>query len=427
MGQVAKLIMITPENNNKFYNMTENDNGTFSVEYGRVGANPQSQTYPMSKWQSTYNSKTKKGYVDNTELFIVEDAGDATTVKTKSTFKDFLAERTAAVVNIVKKLQGWAKGSIEENYTVSSEDVTQKQVDKAQSVLDEIVVFNLSTATIIEFNNMLLSFYGIVPRKMKQVKDHLIPNNKELNDLLTTNKNYLTERKNLIITEEQATLDVMAGQVKLNTDESSESDETVVHVDKDIISASGLDIVEVTDTDVINKIKSMMADNKNKFKSAFEIVNIKTKSMMATHLGRTKNTKTELLWHGSRNENWWSIMTSGLLIRPSNAVHSGSMFGDGIYFADKFQKSYGYSSGRNSYWAKGNANEAVLALYEVHVGEQKHIKKHDSSCYKLNHKVLAQDNFDSVFAHGGIDLRNNEYIVYQSPQSTIKYLVIVEA
>jgi poly [ADP-ribose] polymerase len=120
-------------------------------------------------------------------------------------------------------------------------------------------------------------------------------------------------------------------------------------------------------------------------------------------------------------------MTTGLLIRPSNAVYSGSMFGDGIYFADKFQKSFGYTSGRGSYWAGGSANECVLALYDVHVGEQKKIKRHNSDCYKLCANVLDKEGFDSVFAEGGIDLRNNEYITYKSGQSTIKYLVIVNA
>jgi hypothetical protein len=41
--------------------------------------------------------------------------------------------------------------------------------------------------------------------------------------------------------------------------------------------------------------------------------------------------KERLYWHGSRNENWFNIMQTGLLIRPSGAVHTGSMFGDGIY------------------------------------------------------------------------------------------------
>jgi poly [ADP-ribose] polymerase len=416
-GKVAKLRMITTENNNKFYYMTENGSN-FDVEYGREGANPQKTSYPMSKWTSTYNSKVKKGYKDYTDLFIVESETttvDPVTKTVTKSVKEFLTTRTQSVIDLVKKLQGWAKGSIEQNYNVTSENVTQKQVDKAQSLLDDMVAFDLTKSNINAFNNLLLEFFGIVPRKMKQVKSHLVNIDDDL-----------TERKNKIISEEQSTLDVMAGQVKLNSAIKEEEIETPT-VETDIIHASGLEIVEVTDKAVIEQIKTMMADNKGKFKQAFEVVNNKTKSMFGAQFDNAKNKKTELFWHGSRNENWWSIMTTGLLIRPSNAVYSGSMFGDGIYFADKFQKSYGYTSGRGSYWAGGSANEAVLALYDVHVGEQKHIKKHDSSCYKLSASVLEKDGFDSVFAHGGADLRNNEYITYKSGQSTIKYLVIVNA
>lgn len=102
------------------------------------------------------------------------------------------------------------------------------------------------------------------------------------------------------------------------------------------------------------------------------------------------------------------------------------MFGDGCYWADKFLKSYGYTSGRGSYWAKGNSDSAFLGIFEVHVGEQKHIYRHDSSCTRLSASVLKKDNYDSVFAHGGADLRNNEYITYNTNQSTIKYLVEVK-
>lgn len=111
------------------------------------------------------------------------------------------------------------------------------------------------------------------------------------------------------------------------------------------------------------------------------------------------------------------------MIRPSGAVHTGSMFGDGIYYADKFQKSYGYTDGRGSYWAGGGQNEAFMALYNVHVGKQKEILHHDSSCYKLSKSVLDREGYDSVFAKGGADLRNNEYIVYDGAQCTIEYLI----
>jgi poly [ADP-ribose] polymerase len=62
-------------------------------------------------------------------------------------------------------------------------------------------------------------------------------------------------------------------------------------------------------------------------------------------------------------------MQTGLLIRPSGAVHTGSMFD--VYFADKAQKSIGYSSLSGSHWTKGNENRAFLALFDVHVGNQK--------------------------------------------------------
>lgn len=317
---------------------------------------------------------------------------------------------------MVRDLQGWAKGSVERNYTVSSEAVTQKQVDKAQETLDQIVGFQLDANNIQEFNKLLQTFYSIVPRKMKHVKDHLVDPD-----------NDLTERKNEIITEEQATLDVMAGQVKLNTNIHDSEVDDEEEVETDILKSSGLDMTEVTDDAIIKQIKTMMADNAHKFLKAFEVVNLNTQSKYEEQIKKASNKKEELFWHGSRNENWFSIISSGLLIRPSNAVYTGSMFGDGIYFADKFQKSFGYTSGRGSYWVGGNSSVALLALYSVHVGQQKIIKRHDSSCYKLCHSVLAKENCDSVFAQGGIDLRNNEYIVYQSQQNTIKYLVMVKA
>ncbi len=419
MGKVAKLICITTINNNKFYNMTENDNGTFTALYGRVGANAQTTTKPMSQWDKVYSEKTssKKGYKDVTDLFIVEGAEEVDAVtKVKKTIKDFLSSRSLAVVNIVKKLQGWAKGSIEENYTVSAENVTQKQVDKAQSLLNDIALYDLTTTNINAFNNLLLEFFSIVPRKMKQVKDHLINIDSDI-----------LEQRNKIVSSEQDTLDVMAGQVQLQQNiTDTETTEEVVTVETDIISASGLELEEVTDSSVIATIKKLMGDQSHKFKQAYAVVNNKTQKGYDKQLNGATNKKEELFWHGSRNENWWSILTTGLLIRPSNAVHSGSMWSDGIYFASKCLKSMGYTSMRNSYYARGNSNEAILALYSVHVGNQDVRTKHDSSCYSITYNSIKAKGFDSVHAKAGASIMNDEFIVYQSQQCTVKYLVIVE-
>jgi poly [ADP-ribose] polymerase len=83
----------------------------------------------------------------------------------------------------------------------------------------------------------------------------------------------------------------------------------------------------------------------------------------------------------------------------------------------------GYSSLRGSYWTRGCEDKGYLALFDVSLGNQKHIYKHDSSCYKLNDKDLQKEGFDSVYAHGGADLRNDEFIVYNTNQCTISHLI----
>jgi len=415
MAKVVKLIFVSTDNNNKFYHMTENESdNSFLVEYGRIGSKSQTSIYPMSKWDSTYKSKTKKGYKDNTDLYVVENVYN----DKKSNYKEFLNYRSIKVVDIVKKLQSYATGSIKENYTVSSENVTQKQIDKAQSLLNELSLFNLTKDNIEEFNKMLIEFYGIVPRKMKHVRNHLIDIDSDL-----------LEKKSKILLSEQELLDIMAGQVLLDANllEDQQDDQPDI-LEHDIISSSGLEINEVIDINIIKQIKSLMQDQSHKFKHAFEVINNKTQVKYNEQLLEASNNKVELFWHGSRNENWWNILTTGLLIRPNVNVHiNGKMFGFGTYFASKFLKSYGYTSARNAYHTKGNSNEAILALYSVHVGKQKTYNKHLSECYSLDFNKINKMGFDSVYAKAGVSIMNDEFIIYKESQCTVKYLVIVEA
>ena len=100
------------------------------------------------------------------------------------------------------------------------------------------------------------------------------------------------------------------------------------------------------------------------------------------------------------------------------------MFGHGVYFADKAQKSIGYTSLRGSYWAAGSSNRAYLAVFNVHTGNWLKSQRHETWMYDLNEsKLKNRGNYDSLFALGGYDLRNNEYIVYNKNQCTIQYLV----
>jgi len=68
MKQVELICINGDGNNNKFYKMTEQNNGTWLAEWGRVGYTGQTQIYPMNQWDKKYNEKTKKGYQDITSL-----------------------------------------------------------------------------------------------------------------------------------------------------------------------------------------------------------------------------------------------------------------------------------------------------------------------------------------------------------------------
>jgi len=100
------------------------------------------------------------------------------------------------------------------------------------------------------------------------------------------------------------------------------------------------------------------------------------------------------------------------------------MFGYGLYFADKARKSLGYTSLRGSYWASGADDTGYMSLYEVHVGNWYRARRHDREMYNFTYDALQRKgDYDSLFAEGGIDLRNNEYIIYREDQCTVKYIV----
>lgn len=416
----VKLVCVTGElNNNKLYEMEENDDGsTFTARWGRVGGPMASKSYPMREWDKIYREKTGKvrnGYIykDVTELYAEEKpaSNGATTVK-----EMISSGRHSTVRDIVQRLLAYAKRSIQMNYTVSSEAVTQKQVDRAQELLDEIATLGYDSKNVDQINKRLIEFFQVVPRKMKKVQDHLIPlDGKDHSKLFDD-----------IIVNEQNTLDVMAGQVAMQDKDKSKADKPKdkKQAEADILDQMGLELEPVTDPVIIAEIKAKMQSKAKMFKHAFRVVNKKTSSVYETYFAKAANKKTELYWHGSRSENWISIMEKGLLIRPSGAAYSGSMFGDGIYFASEFDKSLGYTSISASRWAGGSANNAFLALYRVHLGKQ-YVTQ--SSDYSLSYKRLqSMGSYDSTHGKKGSYLMRDEYIIYQPCQCTIEYLVEVE-
>ncbi len=394
------LVMVTANNNNKYYRMIPHGD-TFSVEYGRVGSSCQKASYSMSQWDKKYNEKVKKGYVDQTHL--VQDLIQKEEPTTKDGYKEIVNK---AIAEIVERLQSMAKQKIQQNYKVSSQQVTQAMVDEAQKVIDKL----MNSTKVKEFNIILLELFGVIPRKMSNVKDYLASNETDFARILK---------------DEQDLLDVMRGQVVQHTVDNSKSEATTEEEKGEtILEAMGLEFEEVTDEDVA-MIKSLLGDCRDKFYKAWRVKNIKTQKRFDDFVEKEKVSKTKLLWHGSRNENWWSIINTGLVLRPTNAVITGKMFGYGIYYAPKARKSLGYTSLSGSYWARGNSNSAFMALMDVAYGKPYDVHSFDSKYYNFNYERLQQTcpGANCLHAHAGAMLRNDEIIVYKEEQCTIKYLV----
>jgi len=395
------LVKVEPDaNNNKFYRLIQTDDNNFTAEYGRIGAGGfQTAHYDMNQWNKKMREKEKKGYVDNTRLV-------AEVVVNEKKNKEYLDIPNQVIASIVSRLQSMARQAIADNYTISSNKVTQVMIDEAQLTLN-----NLISADDIElFNKVLVELFKIIPRKMKKVKDNLATKVESFGE---------------IIQKEQDLLDVMRGQVVQQSAVKNEEETDAIEPinNQTILDVMGLQFEEITqeEKDLIKKTLGSIGD---KFYRAWKVVNVKTQEKYDTYIKENKIKNTKLLWHGSRNENWWSIINTGLVLRPS-AVITGKMFGHGIYFAPKAQKSLGYTSLHGSYWAGGNSNSAFMSLYDTAYGKPYDVHSFDNKYHNFNYEQLQKNcpGAHCLHAHEGNMLRNDEIIVYKEDQLTIKYLV----
>jgi poly [ADP-ribose] polymerase len=141
---------------------------------------------------------------------------------------------------------------------------------------------------------------------------------------------------------------------------------------------------------------------------------------------RYKDSNTALLFHGTRSVNVRGIMRESLRLPKQlvGVVITGAMFGPGLYFADDWKKSAGYTSMSNSYWSRGSgavksrgafmfAVDTVLG--QPHVADRAH---GFTAPPKKHHCVYGKAG------HSGV--QNNEFIVFDAQQHQLKYLIEFE-
>lgn len=127
-----------------------------------------------------------------------------------------------------------------------------------------------------------------------------------------------------------------------------------------------------------------------------------------------KVNNSRYLVHGTKAQNVRHILRTGLILPRA---HRGSMFGSGIYFADDPRKSMGYISG----------NPSTMLISEVKLG-QVYVAPRD-----LRDLISPPIGYDSVqgakgrtLSWGGPGKLNySEYVVYNTAQATIRWLVVL--
>lgn len=412
------LVCVTTNNNNKFYRMiVDPDQSGFTVEYGRIGATSfQTRHYSIDDYWKKYDEKLKKGYVDQTDLVknvVTTAAGD----------DGFKAIEDKSVNELVKALRKYANETIKQNYTISQNAVTQEMLDKAKELIDKLNEYandtNKSSSWKNNFNDYLLRLFKTIPRKMNRVNEYLLQStsDKDVADVLDREQK-LYDVLLVNFQTVQAKTDATANNT---TDASNAPTET-------ILEKFGLECQLVEDPATIKQITDHLGQVAPKFKRAFIVVNKTTQDKYKAFMSANPNCKTKLVFHGSKNENFWSILKTGLLLNPKASV-TGKMLGNGIYGALKAIKSINYTSLRGSYWSNGTSNVGYLAIFAFAVDDH---NRYDvttwseiDTCYGLTWDKLQKikPGATYVYAHKGSYLKEDEICIYKEDQCTIRYLV----
>lgn len=370
----VKLLQVTAENNNKFYEMRQTSDTEFVATYGRVGNSGVDETYPMTKWDKKYREKLKKGYQDITNLIANENRVDASLTNDEK------------LNTILRYLINVSRVSFGQTYQKGL-DITATQVKVAQDILNKIP----KAATLDEARALYLELFTTIPRQMSDVRFYL--------------------PKSL----EQAITDVVSEQAKLDN-ASIQHSLTSNNDEENLLDKLG---VEMQTWQVSEDIIPLLGNNVDKVKSVIKLHKPSTAEALESYVASSVNNKRILAWHGTAEQNVLSICALSLQVRPTS-IANGSMLGVAAYISDDFEKSYNYIRGDRKF----------MFIFEAHVGNEL-VADTPNKIRQYTLEELVKLGYDSVYAPKGVNtgwanLKNSERTIYRSEQLTPRYLLEVK-
>lgn len=392
MSKYAYLVMVTGENNNKYYEMKwDGISSNFDVTYGRNESTATKVSYPISQWEKKFQEKVKKGYKDKTHIKSVTEV----TTHAPEAEEKLSKIEDSKVELFIELMQRYTKNLVSKTYKVKYQDVTQAQVDNAQKFIDRLRKTDKKDVT--SLNNLLLELYMEIPRYMGNVKDYLMPN-------INLDKT---------LQQEQDNLDAMAAQVAMYQKQQTpkKADKKQKKETKTLLDLLGVKMKEVKVVpqevkDLVNQV------NRHRVEALFEATKPFEDERFDKWMATQKNKQTKLVYHGTKNVSVIPIIEQGLKIRPSgNFQFTGKVYGDGNYFSEEYTTSIGYA---------GYDADKVMLIYEVHVGNPYTYGSYPS--LNLRYSELQKHGYDCTYLKGSGG-RQQMVIAYNEPQCKLKYIL----
>lgn len=362
----------------------------FKAAYGRMAVEKRSvwdrrtKYYPMYMYWVKYAEKINEGYSDISKVYYAGKKSEKI-LKTSITYSDTPSGK------LFETLYKFSKKTVES---------AQIKVEINDSIIKKSweILGNMRRAKDVDsFNSMLMSLMGTLQRPIATGKGCGVI------DMLAKDK---SDFKRIV----QRETDLIQSMEGVSSGVGLESS----------FDHYGIEVWNATKTQKEEVIKKLSVSLQPKVKHIYRVIPKNQKQMFDEYLKRNNIQNVQRFWHGSRNENWLSIMKNSLKLNP-DAIITGKMFGDGIYFAPSSMKSWGYTSIRGSYWAGGNSNSAFMGLYLCASGKPYDVYAYHPMCdYKAATKKAG---CDSLFAHKGISLRNDEVVFYDENAVCLQYIV----
>lgn len=85
-----------------------------------------------------------------------------------------------------------------------------------------------------------------------------------------------------------------------------------------------------------------------------------------------------------------------------------------------------YTSLKGSYWANGTSDTGFIAVYKVAYKKPLDVYSWESKYKLYRQSDMIRHHTDALFAHKGSMLVNDELIVYQEQQATLRYVIELE-